>query len=606
MPGIVGLLTRMPRPDAERQLRQMVAALCHESFYQSGTWIDESLGVYVGWVAHRNSFCDGSPLWNETRNIALVFSGEEYAEAGAVCRLRERGHLVSSERPSYLVHLCEEDSNFPASLNGMFHGLVADQTSGIARLFNDRYGMHRLYYHDAKDAFYFGAEAKAIVAVRPELRSPDPRSMGEVIACSCVLENRTIFKDVYAMPAGSVWTFRGGLLESKRQYFRPCQWEEQSSLEPEAYYQELRGVLTRNLPRYFDGPEPIGIALTGGLDTRVIMACCKPAPGTLSSYTFGGMFRESQDVTVARQVAAKCQQPYQVISVGSDFLSGFPEYAERSVYLTEGGADVYRASDLYVSERAREIAPVKIVGTYGSEVLRRAVMFQPVSMSPELLRPELHRHVEKAATTYSQFLKGHPLTFAAFCQFPWYHHGILALEQTQLTVRSPFLDNDFVQAVYRAPKSKPGDDDIRLRLISDGNTALARIRSDRGVGGNGDISSTISRSLLEFTFKAEYAYDYGMPRWLARIDHALSALRLERLFIGRHKLLHFRLWYRDRLSDYVRQMLLDSRTLSRPHLERRGVEAVVEGHLKGDRNFTIEIHKLLTLELLYRKFFDAN
>jgi asparagine synthase (glutamine-hydrolysing) len=487
----------------------------------------------------------------------------------------------------------------------MFHGLVADQTSGIATLFNDRYGMHRLYYHDAKDAFYFGAEAKAIVAVRPELRSPDPKSMGEVIACSCVLENRTIFKGVYAMPAGSVWTFRGGSVESKRQYFRPCQWEEQSSLEPEAYYRELRSVLTRNLPRYFDGPEPIGIALTGGLDTRVIMAYCKPAPGMLSSYTFGGMFRESQDVAVARHVAAKCQQPHQVISVGSDFLSGFPEYAERTVYLTEGGVDVYRASDLYLSERAREIAPVKIVGTYGSEVLRRAVMFQPVSLSPELLHPEFHRHVEEAATTYSQFLRGHPLTFAAFCQFPWYHHGILALEQTQLTVRSPFLDNDFVQAVYRAPKSKPGDD-IRLRLISDGNTALARIRSDRGVGGNGHISSTISRSLLEFTFKAEYAYDYGMPQWLARIDHALSALRLERLFIGRHKLLHFRLWYRDRLSDYVRQMLLDPRTLSRPHLERRGVEAVVEGHLKGDRNFTIEIHRLLTLELLYRKFFDAN
>jgi asparagine synthase (glutamine-hydrolysing) len=258
-----------------------------------------------------------------------------------------------------------------------------------------------------------------------------------------------------------------------------------------------------------------------------------------------------------------------------------------------------------VSEKAREIAPVKIVGTYGSEVLRRAVMFQPVSMFPGLLRPEFHRHVEEAATTYSRFLGEHPLTFAAFRQFPWYHHGILGLEQTQLTVRSPFLDNDFVQTVYRAPKSKPGDD-IRLRLISEGDTALARIRSDRGVGRTGHISSTISRNLLEFTFKAEYAYDYGMPQWLSRIDHALSALHLERLFIGRHKLLHFRVWYRDCLSDYVRQMLLDSRTLSRPHLERKGVEAVVEGHLKGDRNFTTEIHKLLTLELLYRQFFDAN
>jgi len=53
-------------------------------------------------------------------------------------------------------------------------------------LFNDRYGMHRIYYHEAKEAFYFSAEAKAILAVRPELRVMDRRSLGEFVACGCV------------------------------------------------------------------------------------------------------------------------------------------------------------------------------------------------------------------------------------------------------------------------------------------------------------------------------------------------------------------------------------------------------------------------------------
>ena len=109
---------------------------------------------------------------------------------------------------------------------------------------------------------------------------------------------------------------------------------------------------------------------------------------------------------------------------------------------------------------------------------------------------------------------------------------------------------------------------------------------------------------MEFTFKAEYAYDYGMPQWAARIDHLLSPLHLERLFLGRHKLLHFRIWYRDSLSDYVRQILLDPRTLSRPHLERKGVEDIVNGHLSGWQNNTTAIHKLLTMELLHRLFLD--
>ena len=116
----------------------------------------------------------------------------------------------------------------------------------------------------------------------------------------------------------------------------------------------------------------------------------------------------------------------------------------------------------------------------------------------------------------------------------------------------------------------------------------------------------LTRAYLEVTFKAEYEYDYGMPQWLAQLDHLFSGLRLERLFLGKHKYYHFRVWYRDTLSQYVREILLDARTLSRPYLKRNTVEAVVRGHLKGNRNYTREIHKMLTLELLHRLFFDAR
>jgi asparagine synthase (glutamine-hydrolysing) len=319
------------------------------------------------------------------------------------------------------------------------------------------------------------------------------------------------------------------------------------------------------------------------------------------------MYRDCQDVRVARRIASLCQQPHQVITVGDDFLSRFPHYAERSIYLTEGGVDVYRASDLYVSEKARQIAPVKVVGTYGSEIVRQAVMFKAMTPPQGLFRPEFLAHVGKAAETYAGLRREHPLTFAAFRQSPWYHHGVLALESTQLTVRSPYLDNDFVRTVFRAPQSDGLDADVRLRLIQDGSPALAKIPSDRGVGGNlGKALSAANRGYLEFTFKAEYAYDYGMPQWLARIDHAFAPLHLERLFLGRHKLTHYRVWYRDALSKYVREILLDSRTLSRPYLERKGVEEVVDGHTKKGLNYTSAIHKLLSLELIQRIFLDAR
>lgn len=613
MPGIVGLISKMPREWAEPQLRRMIEAIRHESFYATGTYLDESLGIYVGWATRKNSFSDGMPLRNEQGDVILVFSGEEFPEPGIDCRLKERGHGLEAKGPSYLVHLCEEDPTFPANLNGRFHGLLIDRTDETGTLFNDRYGLHRVYYHQSKEALYFAAEAKAILAVRAELRTADPRGLGEFVSCGCVLENRTLFKGIEALPPASAWVFRGGCLQQKSTYFQPQEWENQDPLEPEAYYQELRAIFSRNLPRYFNGQELIGMSLTGGLDTRMIMAWQKSPPGSLPCYSFGGMFRDCQDVLLARQVARACGQPFEVIPVEEDFLSRFPYYAERTVHLTDCCANVSRSSDLYVNERAAQIAPVRMTGNYGGEILRQLRAFKPMEPTPGLFRPEFLSHVHSAHLTYAEIVKGHALSFIAFRQTPWHHYGLLALEQTQVSLRSPYLDNDLVRTAFRAPDSAFTKMDIFedskdcSRLISDGSAALGQIRTDRGLAGaSGTVFSAIARGWLEFTFRAEYAYDYGMPQWVAQVDHLLSWFHLERLFLDRHKFNHFRVWYRDALSEYVRQMLLDPRTLSRPYLDRNRVEAIVQGHVKGNRNYTTEIHQLLTLELFHRLFLDSN
>jgi asparagine synthase (glutamine-hydrolysing) len=603
MPGIVGLITKIGRQRAEPQLLRMVEALRHESFYVAGTWIDESLGVYVGWVARRESFSDGNPLRNEREDLVLLFAGEEFPEPGTSRRLREQGHQFSETGPAYLVHLAEEAPNFPECLNGRFHGLLCDRSQGTATLFNDRYGMQRIYWHDAKDSFYFAAEAKAILAVRPELRQADARGLGEFVSCGCVLENRTLFSGLEILPAGSAWTFSGGAIQQKKQYFDSRSWEDQTPLAPEPYYQELREVFSRNLPRYFAGPERIGMSLTGGLDSRMIMAGFNAAPGSVPCYSFGGMFRDCQDVRIARQVAEVCGQSHKVIPVGEEFLSRFAHYAERTVFLTDGCMEVMHAPDLYVNERVREIGTVRMTGNYGGEVLRRVRAFKPVDPTPGLFQAEFSPYVRRARETYAGLLGGHPLSFALFRQAPWHHYSLLTLEQTQVAVRSPYLDNDFVRTVYRAPASSLASNDISLRLIADGSEPLRRIPTDRGLGG-GDLLAAMSQLWLEFTFKAEYGYDYGMPQWVAQADHLLSSLRLERLFLGRHKFYHFRVWYRDQLFDYLREILLDPRSLSRPYIERKNLEAIVLGHTKGNRNYTTEIHKVLSLELLHRIFLD--
>jgi asparagine synthase (glutamine-hydrolysing) len=603
VPGIVGLITKRPRQWAEPQLLRMVQALRHESFYVTGTWIDESLGVYVGWAARENSFADRMPVQNERGDVVLVFSGEDYPEPGTARCLKERGHDCDGKGSSYLVHLYEEDPNFFKHLNGRFQGLVVDRARHLATLFNDRYGLHRIYYHEAPEAFYFSAEAKAILAVRSELRSIDPRGLGEYIACGCVLENRTLFRRIHVLPPGSAWNFCDGSPGKKTRYFEPREWEEQEPLDPEEYYVQLRHAFTRNLQRYFGGNERVGVSLTGGLDTRIIMAWHKAPPGSLPCYTFGSMYRENQDVHLAQRVAEICGQPHKVITAGQEFLARFPHYAKRTLYLTDGCVDTSRSADLYANELARQIAPVRMVGTFGSEILRGLLMFKPVMPAAGVFCPELLAQVSCAAETYRNQFAGNSRSAVAFGQTSTFHFGGLMLEQTQLTLQSPYLDNEFVRTAFRAPRLERGED-VRLRLIRDGSPMLARLRTDRGLGVPNRFASAIKRAYLEFTFKAEYAYDYGMPQWVAQIDHFLAPLHLERLWLGRHKLFHFRYWYRTILAKYVQEMLLDRRTLARPYLESRGVEKIVRSHVKGTRNYTTEIHRLLSVELAHRLFVD--
>ena len=333
------------------------------------------------------------PVVNERGDVVLVFSGEEYPDPVTISGLQRQGHELGSQRASYLVHLYEADPMFPAGLNGRFQGFCIDRRVGKATLFNDRSGMDRVYYHESKDAFYFAVEAKAILAVRPELLRLDPRGLGEYVSCGCVLENRTLFEGIKLLPPGSSWDFRNGAVEQRRTYFSPSDWEEQVELDHDTDYETLRNSFANVLPRYFNGNDRIGMSVTGGLDTRMVMAWWKAPPESIPCYSFGGTYRDSQDVVLGKKLASAWGQTHERIEVGQDFLSRFPHYAERTVYLTDGSADVSSSPVLYTNERVRSIAPTRMTGNYGGEVLRGSRMFKPQERLTGLFSSDLAPHI---------------------------------------------------------------------------------------------------------------------------------------------------------------------------------------------------------------------
>jgi asparagine synthase (glutamine-hydrolysing) len=607
MPGILGIISSQPvarrRTASEAMLRTMV----HEPSYASGSLDLEPFNLSAGWVAHGGSFSDCLPVWNESRDICLLFSGEHFTEPEEPQSLRAAGHACSTDRADYLVHLYEERGpQFFTALNGTFCGLLADLRQQKLVLFNDRYGLARLYYHQSADGFYFASEAKALLRVLPELRAIDLRGLGEFFTCGCTLQNRTLFRGVSLLPAGSAWTWTPATGPTQSSYFSPSSWEGCPALTPADYYESLKSTFARILPRYLRASQPVAMSLTGGLDSRMIMAWLPHGIPDLPCLTHGGIYRECADVTIARRVAQVCHQPHHVLRVDQNFFPQFPDLAMKSVYYTDGTMDVSGAVGLFVNRLARAIAPIRVTGNYGDEILRAIPAFSPRAVFEPMLSPELLPSIREAGHTFAQEARCRPLTFMAFKQVPWHHYARFALEQSQLPIRTPYLDNDLVSVIYQSPPELASSKLLAKRLIADGNPELITFPTDRGPMGRPGWLGKLRQACQEFTFKAEYACDYGMPQWLTRVDHALAPLHLERLFLGRHKYYHFRTWYRHQLSHFIQQLLLDQGALNRSYLNRRAVETLVTAHVEGRGNYTRELHQLLTIEVTCRRLLAST
>ncbi len=567
MPGIAGIIGRNFSEEFPPMLQRMVGSLIHEPSHSAAACFNRRLGLAAGLVGNSVDTLT-HPLWSKTEDVCLIFSGQIFnghpgmTQAEHVIQLYETFGLACLEK-----------------LNGWFSGLLLDLKECKVILFNDRYGLGRIYYHENPKGFFFSSEAKSLLNVIPSLRQLDEPGLAEWFSCGCPLQNRTLFKGISLLPPGSSWIFSTEGRVDKRAYFKPQSWENLPVLAPAEYEARLQETFPRILRRYLGEDEAVGMSLTGGLDGRMIMAWSPRARGTLPCYTFNGPIRDCADVKIARRIARACGQPHHTISVGDDFLVQFEKLAAKTVYLSDGAMDVTGAVELYVNQQARQIAPIRLTGNYGSEILRRHVAFKPRIFPAEILGENFSRLTGEAAQSYSEETQCHPLSFIAFKQVPWHHFSRLAVEQSQLTVRSPFLDNDLVALAFQGPSQSATTLEPSLRLIAAGKSALARIPTDRGViyPAGGKFINSLRKSFY---------------------DH-VSALRLENLFLGRQKFCHFRSWYRDKLNGPIKDILLGSRSYVRSRFPEVDLETRIGAHLKGTGNSTMLINKLLSLELLH-------
>jgi asparagine synthase (glutamine-hydrolysing) len=594
MPGILGIISRNPAAEHQRMAGHMVTIMRHETFYVGGTFSEPALGVQAGWTAHEHSFAAGQPFQNEAKDISLLLAGE--------C-LDDGNGNGEAAGPARIIALYEQYGGaFVEKLNGLFSGLMIDSRQKKAILFNDRYGMERIYWHETPEAFYFASEAKSLLRVLPRLRAFDREGAAQFLGAGCPLGGRTLFQGVSLLPGGSRWTFQNG--ETRRQsYFSPAQWEALPKLSEPEYQGRFGAAFEKVLPRYFHSQSKIGISLTGGLDTRLIMACHPHNPQAETSYTFTGTAGKTFDDRVASAVARACGLEHQLLRLQPDFFSNFARHADRTVFVTDGASGILGSHEIYFHRQARPIAPVRLTGNFGGEVFRAISTFKPLRLAPEIFSPEFSSAIHAAVAGWSA-QKMHPNTFAVFQETPLHLFGSLAAGRSQISFRTPYLDNDLVPLAYQCPDSLKKSPLPAIRLIKARNAALDRIPTDRGfISDRTDPEVFLRRAFAEVTFKLDYCSDAGLPRGWRALDPVFKPVARALGISGMHKFLKYGTWFRTSLAPYVEERLAAAAQMSQGFWNPDALRRVVHQHLSGQCDFPSEINAALALESVERQLF---
>lgn len=294
-------------------LRRMTAAMRHRGPDAEGDYEDRGNGVYLG---HRRlSIIDieggAQPMWTPDGALGVVFNGEIYNHVELRHRLMDRGHRFETDHSDteVLLHGYRQwGAGLPERLNGMWAFAIYDRTRMELFLSRDRFGKKPLFYTVRRGAFAFASELTALAKHPSVPTSLSRRSLKKYFAYGFIPAPNSIFSDVFKLPGGCNLQFNARDFSYRiRKY-----WE--FIIEPDASISEgfqarceekIRELLDRAVQRRLMADVPLGVFLSGGIDSSAIAAFAARALGADRLRTFSiGFAEESFDESeYARRVA---------------------------------------------------------------------------------------------------------------------------------------------------------------------------------------------------------------------------------------------------------------------------------------------------------------
>ncbi len=309
MCGITGwanLDPRTPPPDgAEELLRSMCDRMFHRGPDSEGYLIDEGIALGMRRLAIIDLLTGEQPTFNEDHSIAVILNGEIYNYRELRADLEKRGHTFrSSSDTEILPHLYEEyGAGMVQHLNGMFAFALWDDKRRRLFIARDRFGEKPLYWGVFDRKLLFASEPKVLLAhpaVRPNLNL---NALRKYLSFDYVPAPLSIYEGINKLPAAHTLILENGEIKTERYWKLSYKTRGPVPGVAEAA-EQLRELLADSVRMRLVSDVPLGILLSGGIDSSVVAALAVRASSeTVKTFSIGfaeSSFDESQ---FARRVA---------------------------------------------------------------------------------------------------------------------------------------------------------------------------------------------------------------------------------------------------------------------------------------------------------------
>src|SRR5262245_52501435 len=370
MCGIAGIVKLNPDDTVDEvRVKRMRDVLRHRGPDGEGLWLDGPVGLGHRRLSIVDVAAGHQPMANEDETVWITYNGEIYNHARLRPELLANGHRYRTRSDTEtIVHLYEElGERCVERLQGMFAFAIWDRRQSRLLLARDRLGIKPLYYAVNDDELLFASEVKAILAGSNHRPTFNESVLPEYLASGFVSGEDTFFRGIRKLLPGRTLTWSAGEGIRQRRYWRLPTTSDESGASPADLAAEVRDRLTATVKSHLMSDVPLGLFLSGGIDSSGLAALMAPmADAPIRTFSVGFAEPGANELPYARLAAQSVGALHrEVVATPGEFWGALPQlvWHEDEPIAFPSSVALY-----FVSRLAREDVKVVLTGEGADEL----------------------------------------------------------------------------------------------------------------------------------------------------------------------------------------------------------------------------------------------